>query len=309
MNPNCNGVGRALGRAPKQLQRITAATLLAISAFAAEPLAPTNAPAPTRKLTFFDDFSGDLLDRTKWRVIITGRTVNNEQQAYIDSTNVLYLARGEEVAGATNGALVIRPRFQAKFTSPQNREYDFVSGRMDSRGLFEFTYGTASARIKMSAGAGLWPAFWLLGAGAWPATGEIDIMEYVGDKSWTSVAVHGPGYSGNTPIVKREPFPAAHDATEWHIYSVDWTRDQLTFKVDDREIYTATRAMIEKYGTWALDNPKHIIVNFALGGGYPQGVNGVRAPYPGLPLETVDLIKESKAAYLVDWVRVEQTEP
>jgi len=35
----------------------------------------TRDPAPR----FFDDFSGRQLDRSKWDVIVTGRTVNNEQ--------------------------------------------------------------------------------------------------------------------------------------------------------------------------------------------------------------------------------------
>jgi len=47
-----------------------------------------------------------------------------------------------------------------------------------------------------------------------------------------------------------------------------------------------------------------VILNFALGGGYPQGVNRVTSPYPGLPEPTVQLIKEGKPRMLVDWVRI-----
>jgi hypothetical protein len=78
----------------------------------------------------------------------------------------------------------------------------------------------------------------------------------------------------------------------------------MVFKVDDREVYRATKTMVEKHGRWAFDNPKFVIVNFALGGGYPQGVNRVRQPYPGIPETTVDLIKKDQALYLVDWIRV-----
>ena len=83
--------------------------------------------------------------------------------------------------------------------------------------------------MKLAAGAGLWPAFWALGDGRWPDTGEIDIMENVGESAWTSVALHGPGYFGDTPLVRRVP---AQDVSAWHVYSVDWTEDTLVFRVD-----------------------------------------------------------------------------
>ena len=62
--------------------------------------------------------------------------------------------------------------------------------------------------------------------------------------------------------------------------------------------------MIEKYGKWSYDNAKYLILNFALGGGYPGGVNKVKEPYFGLPASSVELIKEGKAKMLVDWVSV-----
>jgi len=156
---------------------------------------------------FFDDFSSPALDRSKWNVIITGWTVNNEQQAYVDSTVTIYIARDSDADGAVNGALVLHPRFSAGFTTPEVKKFDFISGRIDTRKKIEFTYGTAAARIKMTAGTGLWPAFWAMGNGKWPDTGEVDIMEYVGEPDWTSVALHGPGYSGETPLVNKVYFP------------------------------------------------------------------------------------------------------
>ena len=47
-----------------------------------------------------------------------------------------------------------------------------------------------------------------------------------------------------------------------------------------------------------------LIVNLAIGGRYPQSVNGVSEPYPGLPQSTVDFIQTGKAVIVVDWVRV-----
>ena len=63
--------------------------------------------------------------------------------------------------------------------------------------------------------------------------------------------------------------------------------------------------MVAPYGRWAYDNPKYLILNLALGGGYPRGVNGTKGPpYVGLPDSTVQKIRADSAAVLVDWVRV-----
>lgn len=244
---------------------------------------------------FYESFNAKTLDRSKWNVEVTGRTVNNEQQAYVDSAIVLRQSKG---------MLHITPVYRPGYTSAQQKKYDFLSGRINTRDKMEFTYGTASARIKMTAGQGLWPAFWMLGQGKWPDCGEIDMMENVGEPDWISHALHGPGYSGNTPLSHKDTLAKGFDITQWHIYAVKWTADDITFSVDGKPTYTVTRAMVEKYGHWAYDNPKFIILNFALGGGYPHGVNKVEAPYYGLSQTSVDKIKAGKAEFLVDWVLV-----
>jgi beta-glucanase (GH16 family) len=270
--------------------------------FARAPIAQVPTPNPT--LLFFDDFSEKELDRTKWNVIVSGQTVNNEQQAYVGSTDTIAVGNGPDTAGAENGALVIRARYRPGFKTPDGRSFDFISGRLESRSKFEYTYGSAAARIKLTAGAGLWPAFWTLGTGRWPDTGEMDIMENVGDPTWTNFALHGPGYSGNTPLASRQHFKQSGDITGWHIYAMDWTDNSLVFKVDGTEEYRVTRTMVERYGRWAYDNAKFLIVNLAVGGQYPQAVNKTTEPYVGLPQSTVDLIKADKAVMVVDWVRV-----
>ena len=61
---------------------------------------------------------------------------------------------------------------------------------------------------------------------------------------------------------------------------------------------------VERYGAWAFDNPKYVILNAALGGAFPRAMNGVSSPYPGIPPSTVDSIAGDKIRMLVDWVRV-----
>ncbi len=255
---------------------------------------------------FFDDFSSSELDPTQWTVRVTGEIYNNEQQAYVASAETLYIAPAGELTGADGNALVLHPRYRPGFLTPQGHRFDFISARIDTRDKFEFCFGTVAARIKLPAGAGLWPAFWMFGNGAWPETGEIDIMEYVGEPDWVSAAVHGPGYSGEAGLANKLFFLPPEDVTGWHIYSVDWQPDHLVFKVDDRVMYRVTRAMTDFFGPWAFDTRKFLILNFALGGVYPFKTNGVQVPYYGLPEATVQQIRDDEVMVAIDWVKVSQ---
>lgn len=264
----------------------------------------TALPQTDARVLFYEDFSSAELDRAKWNVRVTGSIVNNEQQAYIDSPDTIYIASGAEAPGATDNALIIQPRDRPGHMTPEGQPFDFVSGRIDTREKFDFCHGSASARIRLPSGAGLWPAFWLLGYGSWPESGEIDVLEYVGEPDWTSAAVHGPGYYGDGGLVNKLFFPADNPATAWHVYSVDWLPDGLVFKVDDSIIYRVTRPMIDFFGPWVFDNHKYLILNFALGGRYPFKTNGVTKPYYGLPASTVQLIKADQVKMMVDWIQV-----
>ena len=275
---------------------------LAAAVLATIPAAASAQQMEGRELIFADEFDGGTLDREKWVTVGPDFWVNNEQQMYVDDPAVINFMQGVE--GAENGVLMLRPVFNPGLDPSKDRNAPFVSGRIESKGKFDFTYGRAEARIRMPDAEGTWPAFWLLGNGKWPETGEIDIMEYVGEKDWIGVALHGPGYSGETPLVNKFFFPEGIDVTDWHNYAVEWTEDKIEFLVDDHVTYRVTRPMVENYGKWRFDNPKHLILNFAVGGAYPVKTNGIRKPYVGVPQETVDKIKTGTVAMLVDWVRV-----
>jgi hypothetical protein len=163
-------------------------------------------PRPDVRCLFFGDFSSGELDRSKWNVRVTGKVVNNEQQAYVDTPETIYVESAPEAGSADGNVLVFHPRFRPGYTTSDGQGFDFVSGRIDTRDRFEFRYGSASARMRLPEGCGLWPAFWLLGGGSWPDTGEIDVMEYVGEPDWISSAVHGPGYSGEHALVNNRYF-------------------------------------------------------------------------------------------------------
>ncbi|MDG5746758.1 glycoside hydrolase family 16 protein [Qipengyuania sp. XHP0207] len=255
-----------------------------------------------REVLFFEGFDDGSLDRRKWNVIGMDFWVNNEQQAYVDSPETIRFAT--EFEGAEGGVLILKPVFRPGVDTNADRKADFISGRINTRDNFDFTYGRAEARIRMPLNRGAWPAFWLLGNGQWPYTGEIDIMEYVGEPDWTAVAIHGPGYSGETPFVARRSFPDGEDASGWHVYGVEWTRDAIAFDVDGDVFYTVTRDEIEEKGEWRFDTPKFVILNFAMGGVYPWKVNKLEQPYYGIPQDTVDAVKAGEVQMEVDWVRV-----
>ncbi|PAW95694.1 hypothetical protein CKK33_13175 [Mucilaginibacter sp. MD40] len=264
-------------------------------------------PVLASRTIFFDDFAKGKLDRSKWTPVVTGMHVNDELQAYVDSGKVISFTKGN-AEGATNGALVLSPVYSPGFKTFDGQQFDFISGRINTKDKFDFTYGTASARIKMTAGDGLWPAWWMLGYGNWPDCGETDIMEFVGEADWASAAVHGPHYSGETPFVNRMYFSRENDVTHWHVYSVEWTPQSLLFKYDGVPMFRVNKAMAEHYGNWVFTNKQYLILNFAVGGVYPFKVNGIKKPYFGLSQKTLDSIRAGKAKMMVDWVKVTQND-
>ncbi len=254
---------------------------------------------------FFDDFSAGELDRSKWNVVTTGKVYNRELQAYVDDKRTISFAASGEIEGSASGALVLTAHREPGFHTVDGQTFDFVSGRIDTRGRFAFRFGQAAARMKLPDGVGFWPAFWAIGDGLWPQSGEIDIMENVGDPAWVSAAAHGPEYCGESALVNRYYFDEQYPATSWHVYSVDWLPDEMVFKVDGRIVYRLTRPMVVFHGPWVFDDEKYLVLNLALGGTYPFKTHGITEPCYGLPQNTVERIRLGQGRVYVDWVRVQ----
>src|SRR5689334_22409359 len=263
-----------------------------------------------QRTVFFDNFAGHSVDTSKWNIDVTQSTqYNNELEAYTTSRRNVRIVHGAQAAGARDhSALELQARYQPGFTTPAGNKLDFTSGKIDSANKFDLNHGTISARMKLPAGIGYWPAFWLLGYGNWPDTGEIDVMENIGDPRWVSAATHGPGYSGDQAPVNRAYLRAMglQDVPAWHTYTLHWPSRAMTFYVDGKVFFNETRAMIEFFGKWAFNNPKYLILNLALGGIYPYKMTGVTTPYYGLDQQTFDSVKAGQGKVLVDWVRVTQ---
>ncbi len=214
------------------------------------------------QLTWSDEFDGaanTLPDPTKWNIEVVANPANNEAQYYTNRT------RNVSLNGA--GQLELTA-YKEVYGGKQ-----YTSGRINGSGKFQQTYGRWEAMMKLPAGTGMWPAFWMLGNNigsvGWPACGEIDIMENRGRLPYNSQsAIHGPGYSGNTPIVHAYTLPATAPSffAAFHVFAAEWDAAQVRFYVDGNLHYTVNRTDIEVYGTWVFNHPFYTLLNLAIGG-------------------------------------------
>ena len=226
-------------------------------------------PVPIRdepgwELVWHDEFDGDQIDLSNWTYDIGGWGWGNGEAQY-------YTSRPRN-ARVSNGLLMIEAH-QEKY---ENSYY--TSARMLTQGLREFSYGRMEARIKVPAGAGLWPAFWMLGsdfihraedeAHRWPFVGEIDIMEYVGrEPDLILGTVHGPGYAGALGLSKW--FRQDHlIADEFHTYAIEWDYDGIRWFYDDQMYYDLPRTGVGNR-EWVFDGDFFLILNLAVGGLFP----------------------------------------
>jgi Ricin-type beta-trefoil lectin domain/Glycosyl hydrolases family 16 len=137
-------------------------------------------------------------------------------------------------------------------------------------------------------GLGYWPAFWMLGPGQWPENGEIDIMEDVNALSEVSGTVHcgtDPGGPCNEPNGVGSGLRACSGCQSgYHTYTMILNRtntsaESITFYLDGSSYFTVTEAQVGT-STWqaAFDHNLSIILDLAMGGGYPNGVCGCTTP-------------------------------
>jgi beta-glucanase (GH16 family) len=225
----------------------------------------------------FDASDGARPDATKWTMREGGGGWGNEELE-------IYTARAEN-AFVRGGALHLVARREA--------DGRITSARLDTQGKFAFTHGRVEARLRLPAGAGLWPAFWMLGSefgrdGAWPACGEIDILELIG-KEPTRIhgTLHAPGDAsdeGTTAVLDR----AAGFADDFHRYGIEWEAGAVRFLFDG-EVY-ATRTEADLGGRpWTFDHDFFLLLNLAVGGSWP-GPPDATTPWP--------------SEVVVDWVRI-----
>lgn len=200
-------------------------------------------------LAWSDEFDAASLDTSIWNFEIGNNNGwgNGEQQYYTDNNTEI-----------VDGVLKITAK------SESTNGFNYTSSRITTQDNYEFTYGRVEVRAKLAGGGGTWPAIWMLGANfdvvGWPDTGEIDIMEYVGNNpGHTSSALHLPGNSGGNAIFNDTE--VENETTEFHNYTVEWREDKIICAVDD-EIHL----VFNNTASTPFNDPFFIILNVAIGG-------------------------------------------
>jgi beta-glucanase (GH16 family) len=104
----------------------------------------------------------------------------------------------------------------------------------------------------------------------WPACGEIDVMENIG-KEPTSIrgSLHGPGYSGSSPLTTAYVLPKGRFSDGFHIFAIEWDPEMIRFYVDGELFATKTPADLPAGANWVFDHPFFILLNLAVGGDLP----------------------------------------
>jgi len=256
-------------------------------------------PGKRWKLIWSDEFNYiDFPDSTKWGYE-TGFVRNQEQQ--------YYTAKRPENCFVREGNLVITGRQETitndKF-KPGSSDWRYkdslafyTSASINTFGKFDLLYGRIDIRAKLPGGRGIWPAFWLLGINRphvkWPSCGEIDIMEFIGDKDSTTIygTVHRDNEGKTDPnyVSSGGRIKSKNITSDYHLYSLAWNRKYIDILFDNKKIfrYKIDKAN-RKNGDNAFRKPFYLLINLALGSAWPGPVKDECLP----------------AELLVDYVRV-----
>jgi beta-glucanase (GH16 family) len=255
----------------------------------AAPAASGSAKWP--RLVWSDDFNGPAgagPNPRKWSFDTGGGGWGNKELESYTSRPV-----NAELDG--RGHLVITARAET-YTGSDGVTRDYTSARLQTLHKFEFEYGLVEARIKVSAGRGLLPQFWMLGnngyrPGGWPGSGEIDTMEVLGSKPHVvKGTIHGPwswAPHGVSASLRSRPSLASG----FHVYGVEWGPSRISFLLDGSAYQTITPADLPAGAAWPFQHLYFLLLDLAVGGVWAG------SPSPATPLP---------AQMIVDWVRVWQ---
>ena len=224
-------------------------------------------------LVWSDEFDEDTVNPAKWGYMLGDGTLygetrgwgNNEKQFYTEDA----VNSGITLDSEGNSVLYIDA------TATPNGPTDYASAKLTTEDLFEFRFGRVEARIKLPETQGIWPAFWMLGANkpeiGWPGSGEIDIMESLGNAPQT---VYGTLHYVNEDNELRssgdsKSLVQGKYSDDYHIYAIEWTPEKITWFIDNEQYHQVTIAEDMK----EFLREHYFILNLAVGGywpGYPD---------------------------------------
>jgi hypothetical protein len=215
---------------------------------------PTSYPGYT--LVWADEFNGSALNTSDWNFEVGDGCPNvcgwgnNELEWYTNGNN-LYLQRGK---------LIIEARQES--IGGKN----FTSSRITTQNKKSFQYGRIDIRAKTPVGRGIWPALWLLGNNittvSWPACGEMDIMELLGQEPQiVHATVHFATPGGPRNISKSVTKSGGTFSDAFHVYSLVWEEDRMRFYVDDQLINDISRILD---GTYQVEGCFGILIHFTV---------------------------------------------
>ena len=157
----------------------------------------------------------------------------------------------------------------------------FTSARMVGKPAF--TYGKMEARAWLPAGKHLWPAIWMMPRdskyGVWAASGEIDIMEYRGERPHVTLGtIHYGGSAPNNKYSGSGEKTFSQDFSKgWHTFGIEWSPTDIKWFVDGQHYHTENinRMMWSGKGKnpynkngQPFDQAFHFILNIAVGGNF-----------------------------------------
>lgn len=205
------------------------------------------------ELTFEDNFEGNKLDDEKWmsgyywgkNLLNDNYVQSNENQFFTDNNlelvnnNLRIVTKQEQVTGKVwDPAMGFYPK-----------DFNYTSGLINTGQSFRQQYGLFKAKVKVNHSYPIHHAFWLLGERITP---EIDIFKY-GKKS-SSKLEFANYWNGDDNINKNKKVLSGVDfSKDYFIYSLEWTKDKLTWKINDVVAYEQT--------TGIPDEPMYIVLS------------------------------------------------
>ena len=224
------------------------------SAVSDSPIATTSVPPSDWVLSWEDNFQGTGTP-AGWSFDTGGYGFGNKQLEWNSNDNAQVSEQGGLTITATKGS----------------GGHDCWYGPCEYEGAkiqssFAQTYGIFEARIKLPAGQGLWPAFWMIPAASQDdPKEEIDIIE-TNNKS--PYLVKGYAHESNVFSYGAEKVLNLPISSQFHTYAVEWNPSGITWTFDGKQY-----GHIKAYPNWPFDQPFIMLLDLEVGGSWPGPPN------------------------------------